>query len=101
MLESKFKSDQRKHFQKLGWVFIQFGNDAPTGFPDTLCLAPNGYHCFVEWKKSKNAKKQPLQEYWNTTLNEAGHDSYFVYPENLEEWKQEVLKKGGQNARIY
>ena len=87
MLESKLKSDQRKHYEKLGWKFIQFGNDAPTGFPDTLCLSPVGNTCFVEWKKTKNAKRQPLQEHWNEKLNDMGHEAWFVYPENLEEWK--------------
>lgn len=95
MLESELKSNQRKDFEKLGWKFIQFGNDAPTGFPDTLCIAPNGYSCYAEWKKHKNAKKQPLQDWWNEWLNKRGHDAFFVYPENVNQWRAEVLKKGG------
>lgn len=94
MLESKFKSDQRKHFEKLGWVFVQFGNDAPTGFPDTLCLAPNGYHCFVEWKKARTSKRQPLQQYWHDKLNTMGHDAWFVFPQNVNEWRDRMFRNG-------
>jgi hypothetical protein len=94
MLESKLKTDQRKHFEKLGWVFVQFGNDAPTGFPDTICLAPNGYRCFVEWKKSKTSKKQPLQQYWHDKLNAMGQETWWVYPQNINEWRDRMLKNG-------
>lgn len=91
MLESKLKSDQRKEFEKLGWKFVQFGNEAGRGFPDTLCLSPDGYHCFVEWKKAKTSKKQPLQQYWHDKLNEMGHDTWWVYPQNVNEWRAAVL----------
>lgn len=87
MLESKLKSDQRKYFEALGWKFIQFGNEAGQGWPDTLCLSPQGMVVFVEWKKSKNAKKQPLQQYWHDWLNDRGHHAWFVFPENVEEFK--------------
>ena len=95
MLESKFKSNQREYFEKQGWKFIQLdpGAGVPTGFPDTLILSPTGYACYTEWKKSKNAKKQPLQEYWNKRLNSMGHDAFFVYPENVEEWRQNVINR--------
>ena len=95
MLESQFKSKQREDFMARGWVFIQVGNDAPTGFPDTLCIAPNGYHCFVEWKKHKTSKKQPLQQYWHDKLNKMGQDTWFVFPQNVNEWRAAVIKKGG------
>lgn len=93
MLESQFKKKQREYFEKLGWKFIVFdpGAGVPRGFPDTLCVSPNGYHCFVEWKKSKDAKKQPLQEYWNKWLNENKHDAFFVYPENGGEWRDRIV----------
>lgn len=96
MLESKFKTNQRKDFEKEGWVFVQVGNDAPTGFPDTLVLSPTGYSCYVEWKQSKNANKRPLQRYWHQKLIDMGHDAYFVYPENVNDWRQEVWFKGGK-----
>lgn len=101
MLESQFKKKQRKDFMELGWIFIQLepGAGVPKGFPDTECISPTGYHCYVEWKKSKNAKKQPLQQYWNTKLNDMGHDAFFVSPSNVEEWRQHAFRESGKLSR--
>ena len=98
MLESQFKKKEREAFEKLGWKFITLepGGGVPQGFSDTLVISPTGYHCFVEWKKSATAKKQPLQQYWHDKLNLMGHDAYFVSPETVEEWKQDVINKSYQ-----
>ena len=101
MLERNFKKKIQKEMSAAGWVFIQLVADSgiPMGFPDTEVLSPNGYHCFVEWKKSKNAKKQPLQEYWNKKLNSMGQDAFFVYPENVEEWRDRIISKSRAISR--
>lgn len=95
MIESKFKKKQREAFEKDGWKFITLepGGGVPTGFPDTLVISPTGYHCFTEWKKSETASKRPLQDYWNSKLKHMQHDAFFVQPENVEEWKNEVISK--------
>lgn len=95
MLESTFKKKQREHYEGLGWKFIVLdpGAGVPKGFPDTLCLSPVGHTCYVEWKKHKNSKKQALQEYWNKWLNKRGHNAFFVYPENVEEWRRWMNSK--------
>jgi len=101
MLESKFKSKQREEFMALGWVFIQLdpGAGVPTGFPDTLVLSPTGYACYTEWKTM--TKPKPLQKYWHQKLKEMGYDAFFVSPEVVDDWKQEVIKKSKEagNAR--
>lgn len=98
MLESKFKKKQREYLEKSGWKFITLepGGGVPMGYPDTLVLSPTGYHCFVEWKKSKTAERQPLQDYWNKKLNDMGHDAFFVYPENVNEWRDYVIRISGK-----
>lgn len=95
MLESTFKANQRKDFMKMGWIFIQHvaGAGVPKGWPDTECISPTGYHCWVEWKKDENAEKQPLQEYWIKKLNSMGHDAFFVNPQNVTEWREYVIRK--------
>lgn len=92
MKESSFKAKERKELEKLGWKFIQLvaGAGVPQGFPDTLVLSPTGYSCYVEWKRARNAKKQPLQEYWINKLNSMGHDAWFVDPSNVEDWRKHV-----------
>lgn len=95
MLESQFKKKEREAFEKLGWKFITLepGAGVPQGWPDTLMLSPTGYHCFIEWKKDSNARRQPLQDYWNQKLNDMGHDAFFVYPENVENWRAYVIRE--------
>lgn len=95
MLESNFKSKQREEFIGRGWIFVQLdpGAGVPTGFPDTLVLSPTGYACYTEWKKAKGAKRTPLQKYWHQKLKDMGHDAFFVYPENVEDWKSQILIK--------
>jgi hypothetical protein len=101
MIESQFKKKVREDFEAMGWKFIVLepGGGVPKGFPDTECLSPTGYKCHVEWKKEKNAKKQALQLYWNKWLNDRGHDAFFVYPENVEEWRDKVISKSRAISR--
>ena len=101
MLESQFKKKQRQYLEKLGWRFITLepGGGVPLGFPDTIVISPTGYHCFVEWKKSATAEKQPLQAYWNIKLNEMGHDACFVFPENVLDWREDAIRKSRELSR--
>ena len=101
MLESQFKKKEREYFEKLGWKFITLepGGGVPQGFPDTLVISPTGYHCFVEWKKSATAERQPLQEYWNIKLNSMGHDAFFVDPTNVLEWREDAICKSRELSR--
>lgn len=96
MLERDFKRKEQEKLKEKGWVIIQFvaGPGVPKCFPDTILLAPNGYHCLIEWKKSEDAKKQPLQPYWNAKLNGMKHDTFFAEPENIQEILSKILKKG-------
>lgn len=101
MLERDFKKKVQNELKKDGWMFIQLVADSsiPMGFQDTLVLSPTSYHCFVEWKKSEFAKKQPLQEYWNKKLNSMGHDAFFVFPENKDEWREHVISESRKLSR--
>jgi hypothetical protein len=95
MLEKNFKKKIQDEMKVDGWIFIQLvaGAGIPRGFPDTLCLSPTGYSCYVEWKKSSTAKHQPLQGWWIDKLNNMGHEAQFVSPENVEDWRDRTIKK--------
>lgn len=97
-LERNFKRTAQAELKKQGWIFLQLepGAGIPMGFPDTLALSPTGYKCFIEWKTSPTAKKQPLQEYWNEKLNEMGHEAFFVNPENWEEVRGIIVSESGR-----
>lgn len=95
MLEKNFKKREQDKFKQAGWIIIQLipGSGVPQGFPDTLFLSPNGYHCFIEWKQSKTASRRALQEYWNNRLNSMGHKAFFVSPENIEGIRDEIFNR--------
>lgn len=60
----------------------------PVGCPDVIALK-NGYYFALEIKGSKNAVKQPLQQYTIDLLSKNGH-AWFVWPENWLEIQEEI-----------
>lgn len=51
----------------------------PVGCPDIIALK-NGYYVALEVKASKNAPKQPLQQYTVDLLSEDGY-AFFIWPD--------------------
>lgn len=90
--EGKFKKQFCGKLKKLGCTVLQYKQDSTTvkGFPDTIAILPESLTIFIEFKKSKTAKFQPLQKEWNAKLNERGHFAYIVYPENEAEILAEI-----------
>ena len=89
-VKTKFIKDLKKRV-KLTTV-LQYKQDATTvkGFPDTIILGPEAVTIYIEFKKSKNAKFQPLQKEWGEKLKERNFLYYCVYPENAEQVLSEL-----------
>ena len=90
--EGKFKKKVCTQLKKWGCTVLQYKQDSTTvkGFPDTLVLLPESLVIFIEFKKSKTAKFQPLQKEWNKKLNERGFFAYIMHPENEKEIMAEI-----------
>ena len=90
--EGKFKKKVCSNLKKLGCTVLQYKQDSTTvkGFPDTIVLLPEGLTIFIEFKKSKTAKFQPLQKEWNKKLNDRNYFAYIMYPENEKEIMAEI-----------
>ena len=71
---------------------LQYKQDATTvkGFPDTIVLLPESVVIFIEFKRSKTAKFQPLQKQWNKKLLDRNYFAYIMYPENEKEIMAEI-----------
>lgn len=54
------------------------------GFPDLLILLPSGHWATLETKRSSDASKRPLQDWWQEELDHMSF-SRFINPENAEE----------------
>lgn len=90
--EGKFKKDFCAKLKKLGCTPIQYSQNATTlaGFPDCLCLLPEGLTVFIEFKKSKNAKFRPGQKEWIEKLKEREFFVWVCYPENADDVYNEI-----------
>lgn len=91
-LESKFQKELMDKIRKQypGCVILKNDSSYIQGFPDWTILYKDKW-AVLEAKRSKNAEKQPNQEYYVDTLNNMSF-SRFVYPENSEEVLEEISK---------
>lgn len=95
--ESEFQSKLKKEIkEKLpGCIVTKLDSGDIQGIPDLLILYNNRW-ATLENKRTKNAHKQPNQEYYINKMNDMSF-SRFIYPENKEEIMGELelyLKKG-------
>lgn len=81
-IEQKFQTSVIHWLKSNGFYVIKTSaiSGVPVGCPDIIALK-NGFYVALEVKSSKNAPKQPLQQF---TIDLLGKDGYawFIYPEN-------------------
>lgn len=92
--EGKFKKKICQTLKKWGCTVLQYTQNSTTvkGFPDTIVLLPEGLTIFIEFKKNRTAKFQPLQKEWIKKLNDRNYFAYVLYPENEKEIMAEIRK---------
>lgn len=93
MLENKFQSKLIKDIKKEfpGCMVLKNDSSYLQGVPD-LSIFYKDHYAMLEVKKSKNAKRQPNQEYYVDKLNEMSYAS-FVYPENRDRVMEELKRR--------
>lgn len=93
--ESDFKANFQKRLKKevKPLAILQYEQNAKTvkGFPDSIVVM-EGITVFIEYKKAKNAKFQPLQKEWLTKLNDNGHFAFVCHPSNADEVLEEIKR---------
>ena len=97
-LESKFQKELMDKIRKQypGCVILKNDSSYIQGFPDWTILYKDKW-AVLEAKRSKNAAKQPNQEYYVDTLNNMSF-SRFVFPENEDEVLYELEKRFSDNS---
>lgn len=98
-LESAFKLKLIKELEQLypGAVILKNDANMHQGIPDHIILYGPRWAMF-EAKRSANAKHRPNQDYFIKFLNEMSYAS-FVYPENKEEFLDELQQALRPNRR--
>lgn len=91
-LKQHFIKELKKRVKLTAVLQYQQSATTVTGFPDTIILGPEAVTVFVEFKKSKRAKFQPLQKEWGQKLIERNFLYYLVYPENEDEALNELTE---------
>ena len=90
-LENSFQANLKKELKSMfpGCIVTKMDSGDIQGIPDLLY---GEKWATLECKKSKNAKKQPNQEYYVDAMDAMSY-SRFIYPENKEEILSELREK--------
>lgn len=93
MRESEFRTKFLHDFKKLSPdIIIEFANaNRRNGIPDVIIFYKKK-HARLETKKSKDASKRQLQEYYIEYFNKQGIYAAFLMPENKEEVFNELRR---------
>lgn len=93
MLENKFQSKLIQEIKNEfpGCMVLKNDSSYLQGVPD-LSIFYKEHYAMLEVKKSKDAKRQPNQEYYVDKLNEMSYAS-FVYPENKDQVMNELRER--------
>lgn len=80
-MKPKLEADLEEQCRKLviarNGEFLKFRSPGNKGVHDRLLVLP-GFVALVELKRSKRAKVQPLQDYWQDRLTQLGLRAYRV-----------------------
>ena len=92
MLENKFQSNLIKELKRMfpGCIIGKNDPNYIQGFPDLTIFYKNKW-AVLECKKSKNASRQPNQEYYVDKLDGMSF-ARFISPENKEEILDELYQ---------
>ena len=90
MREANFQSKVVKWLKSQGCVVLKYEQNSTThaGVADVF-FCKEGFYGFIETKKNRNAKFQPLQKRFIEKMNEWSYGRV-VYPENFDEIKKEL-----------
>lgn len=89
--ENAYQSKLIKKLRQLhpDWIIVKNDANYLQGIPDWTVFA-NGKYAFFDVKRSSDAVHQPNQDWYINNANETGAFGMFVYPENEEEFLNEI-----------
>lgn len=104
-LEKELEAKLRKEVKNLGGLCLKWVCPGWSGVPDRIILLPFGRIFFVEMKRPKGGKLEPLQKWWAKTLKRLGFycntiwtqqdlDTFLAYAERLTTYDADRAEHG-------
>lgn len=84
MLEKDLEAKLVKEVKAMGGMCLKWVCPGNRGVPDRIALLPGGRVVFIEMKRPKGSRIDPLQAYWSRVLTGLGFTTYTIStPEEL------------------
>ena len=91
MLEKDLEARLVREVKAMGGMCLKWVCPGNRGVPDRIALLPGGRVAFIEMKRPKGSRVDPLQEYWSRVLSRLGFKTYTIFtPGELEQTIQRL-----------
>ena len=78
-LEKEIEASMRRMVERHGGRCLKWVCPGWNGVPDRIILLPGGRILFVETKRPRGGRVDPLQRKWHKWLTDLGFEHYFVH----------------------
>ena len=93
-LERDVEQALRCRVEKHGGLCLKWVCPGWSGVPDRIILLPGGQVMFVETKRPKGGRIEPLQKWWAKTLHRLGFRHLFVHTVADIDVLEQYIKEG-------
>ena len=92
-LERDIEVKLRRMVERHGGRCLKWVCPGWSGVPDRILLLPHGRILFVETKRPKGGRVDPLQRKWHKWLAELGFEHYFVHTEEQVKLLEMIIRE--------
>lgn len=91
-LEKDIETKLRQMVERHGGKCLKWVCPGWVGVPDRIVLLPGGRALFVETKRPKGGRIEPMQQMWKKWLKELGFQHYFIHDEDAVYYLDLIIK---------
>ena len=91
-LEKDIETKLRQMVERHGGKCLKWVCPGWVGVPDRILLLPGGRALFVETKRPKGGRIDPMQQMWKRWLHRLGFQHYFIHDEEAVGYLDLIIK---------